>query len=156
VFDNVVPIHEVVARAALIYAALVVLVRVAGRREVGQLTPLDLLGMLLLSETVSPAFTGEDASLTAGLAAAATLLALSGLLGRMSYRWPRFERWMEGAPVPLVDGGRVDEEACERHRVSDQELAMALRKEGVLEPGEVRLAMLEADGTISVIKARRG
>ena len=154
-FDNVTPLPEIVVRVTIVYATLVLLLRLAGRREVGQLTPLDLLGMLLLSETVSPVFTGQDPSLTAGLTAAATLLALAALVGRLSYRSRRFERWIEGRPVALIDHGRVERDACEQHRISDQELASALRKRGVVTPGEVRLAMLEPDGTISVIATTR-
>jgi uncharacterized membrane protein YcaP (DUF421 family) len=155
VLEPLTPLPAIVLRVALLYAALVVMLRLSGRREVGQLTPLDLLGMLLLSETVSPALSAQDPSLPGALTAAATLLLIAALLGRASYRSRRLERLLDGEPVPLVEDGRVDRAACDRHRITDRELAAALRKQGHETPAEVRLAMLESDGTISVVGARR-
>src|SRR5678816_2560551 len=94
-FHPVTPLLEIVARVALIYLGMIVLLRLAGKRELGQLTPLDLLGMLLLSETVSPALTDQDASLPAGFTAAATLLLLAVLIGRAGFRSRRIERWID-------------------------------------------------------------
>jgi len=157
VFEPVTPLAEIVLRVTIVYAALIVLVRVvAGRREIGQLTPLDLLGMLLLSETVSPVLTRADDSLSAGLVAAATLIVVTALVGRLTHASRRAERWIDGDPVPLIEDGRVDARQCARHRITMQELACALRKQGVLDAGRVRLAILEVDGTISVIEAERG
>jgi len=155
VLEPLTPVAEIVLRVAIVYAALIVLLRLAGRREVGQLTPLDLLGMLLLSETASPVLSEQDTSPPGGLTAAATLPAPVALLARASYRSRRLERWIDGGPVPLVEHGRVDRAACAQHRISDQELAAALRKQGVATPADVRLAMLESDGTISVVEAKR-
>lgn len=151
--DNVTPLPEIVLRVLVVYGGLVLLLRfVAGRREIGQLTPLDLLAMLLLSETVSPVFTREDDSLLAGLVAAATLVAATAVVGRLTHGSRRAERLLEGTPVPLVRDGRVDEQAAERHRITEQELGTALRKQGVAEVADVRLAVLEPDGTISVVR----
>jgi uncharacterized membrane protein YcaP (DUF421 family) len=156
-FHSVTPLAEIVLRVTLVYGALIVLMRViAGRREIGQLTPLDLLGMLLLSETVSPVFTRADDSLPAGLVAAATLLVLSALVGRLTHASRRAERWIDGEPVPLIEHGRIDARQCARHRITQQELEAALRKQGVLDADRVQLAMLEPDGTISVVEAGRG
>jgi uncharacterized membrane protein YcaP (DUF421 family) len=152
--DPLTPLPAIVVRVAVVYLVLIVLLRLSGRRELGQLTPLDLLGMLLLSETVSPVLSGDDTSLPGGLTAAATLLVLVALVGRASYRSRRLERWIDGDPVPLVAQGRVDHAALARHRISDRELASALRKQGVASPDQVQLAMLEPDGTISVIEAK--
>jgi uncharacterized membrane protein YcaP (DUF421 family) len=155
VLDNVTPLPEIALRVALIYAALVVMIRIAGKREVGQLTPLDLLAMLLLSETVSPALTGQDGSLPAALVAAATLIALTMTIGRITYRSPRAERWFDGAPVVLARDGDVDPDALERERISRSELEAALRKKGVRSAADTELVTLEADGSISVVVPRR-
>lgn len=153
--DNATPLLEIVIRVVVVYAGLVLLLRVlAGQRELGQLTPLDLLAMLLLSETVSPVFTRQDDSLVAGLVAATTLVAATALIGRLTHRSRRVERLLEGDPVPLVRDGRVDEAACDRHRITERELGTALRKQGVADVEEVRLAVLEPDGTISVVRRR--
>ena len=142
---------EIVARVALIYLGMILLLRLAGKRELGQLAPLDLLGMLLLSETVSPALTGQDHSLPAGFTAAATLLLLTVLIGRACFRSRRVERWIDGEPVVLARDGKLFDQACERERISRQELDAALRKNGVLVAAETKLIMLEADGSISVV-----
>jgi uncharacterized membrane protein YcaP (DUF421 family) len=153
-FDNVTPLPEIALRVAVIYAALVAMIRIAGKREVGQLTPLDLLAMLLLSETVSPALTTQDVSLPAAFVAAATLIALTATIGRLTYRSTRVERWFEGTPVVLARDGDVDEAACARERISPNELAAALRKHGVRSPADAELVTLEADGEISVVARR--
>lgn len=152
---NQTPLLEVVVRVVLVYLALLPFVRFAGKREVGQLGPLDLLSMLLLSETVSPALTKQDVSLPASLTAAATLLALTATVGRLTY-WSRTaERLIDGRPTKLIEDGELVEQACRRERISMQELAMALRKEGVEDPSDVKAAYVEPTGRITVIKHAR-
>jgi uncharacterized membrane protein YcaP (DUF421 family) len=145
---------EIVVRVAVLYLALMAMLRLAGKREIGQLSPLDLLGMLILSETVSPALTAGDTSLPGALLAAATLLALTGLAGRLSYRSRRLERWIEGTPTVLVVNGVLDEGAARRERITQQELEGALRRHGVGSLAEVRRAVVEANGEITVICRR--
>jgi uncharacterized membrane protein YcaP (DUF421 family) len=127
------------------------MVRVAGKREIGQLAPLDFLAMLLLSETVSPALTKQNDSIPVALTAAATLLALTTLVSWLSYRFRGFERLVEGAPRIVIDDGRVDSAVCRSERISEQELQSALRREGVDAADEVRRATLEPNGRITVI-----
>lgn len=147
---------EIVFRVCVLYGALVVMVRLAGKREVGQLAPLDLLAMLVLSETVSPALTGQDTSLPAALVAAATLLVATALLGRLAFRSRRAERWIEGAPVVLVEDGHIVEAAARSERVTRQELESALRRHGIDDLGVVRRAVVEPNGEISVLAAGDG
>lgn len=147
------PLLEIVVRVCVIYAALVVMVRLAGKREVGQLSPLDLLAMLVLSETVSPALTAQDTSLTAALVAAGTLLGATALTARLTFHSRRAERWIEGRPIELVKDGRVVEEAKRKEGVTQQELESALRKSGVDGVSEVQRAVVEPSGEISVVKA---
>lgn len=153
-FDPVTSLLEIVVRVTLIYLGMILLLRLAGKRELGQLAPIDLLGMLLLSETVSPALTGQDDSLPAGFTAAATLLLLVALISRACFRSQRVERFMDGTPVVLARDGKIFADACERERISRQELEAALRKNGVIEAAQTRLIMLEADGSISVVPQR--
>jgi uncharacterized membrane protein YcaP (DUF421 family) len=154
VFENQIPLVEVVVRVSLIYAALLVFMRFAGKREVGQLGPLDFLAMLLLSETVSPALTAQDTSLPAALVAAVTLLVLTAVVGRLTYHSPTAERLIDGTPVRIIEHGRIVEEALRRERISPQELAIALRKEGVESPREVERAYVEPTGRITVLRRR--
>lgn len=149
---NQTPLLEVVARVACIYFALLVLVRATGKREIGQLGPLELLGMLMLSETVSPGLTGQDTSITASLCAAVTLLVLSAGVARISFRWTALERLIEGEPRVLVERGRLIERVCAEERISRSELDSALRRHGVTSIDDVQLAVVEANGEITVIK----
>jgi uncharacterized membrane protein YcaP (DUF421 family) len=110
--------------------------------------------MLLLSETVSPALTGDDDSLPAAFVAAATLIVLTAAIGRITFRSPRVERWFDGEPVVLARDGDVDTDACARERISRSELDAALRKKGVRSTAGAELVVLEADGSISVVPRR--
>lgn len=148
------PPLEIVLRVAVVYAGLLLMIRVAGRREIGELGPLDLLGMLLLSETVSPALTGSDSSLTAALVAAATLLGLAAVVGRLTFRSRTLERLIDGSPRTIIRDGRVDDEVCRSERISDQELTTALRESGVGTPADVERATLEPTGRITVLTKR--
>lgn len=142
---------EVVGRVTLVYVFLLVIVRVAGKREIGELGPLDFLAMLMLSETVSPALTKQDSSLPVALTAAGTLIALTMLVSWLSYRFRTFERLVDGAPRVIIENGRVDVVVCRSERISEQELESALRREGIDAPDEVRRAILEPNGRITVI-----
>jgi uncharacterized membrane protein YcaP (DUF421 family) len=148
----------VVLRVAIVYFALLVLVRLGGKREIGQLGPLELLAMLILSETVSPALTAEDTSLTASLTASATLLLLTGIVGRLKYRSRRIERWLDGGPVVLVRDGKLIAAGMRKERITQAELDEALRRNGLEKVDEVALAVAEQDGEINVVKraAERG
>ena len=147
-------VWEIVARVTAIYVMLLVLVRCAGKREVGQLGPLDLLAMLVLSETVSPVLTGQDTSLGAGLVASATLLGLCATVGRLVYWFPRFERVVEGSPVVLVENGRLRAAAGRAERITAVELAHALRRAGIADLEDVAQAVVETNGEITVVSRK--
>jgi uncharacterized membrane protein YcaP (DUF421 family) len=146
---------EIVGRVAIVYLALVVMLRLCGKREVGQLTPLDLLGMLLLSETVSSALTGGDTSLVAALVAAATLLALAVFVSRIAFHWPAAARWLEGEAAQLVANGHPIGEAIRTERITHAELMSALRRHGVVDLRQVRGAWVEPNGEITVVPLAR-
>jgi uncharacterized membrane protein YcaP (DUF421 family) len=145
------PLLEIVGRVVVIYGVLLVMVRAAGKREIGSLGPMDLLAMLLLSETVSPALTRQDTSLAASLTAAGTLLALTTLVSWLGFRFRSARRLIEGSPRVVIRDGRVDEAVCRSERISEQELASALRREGIASPSDVATATVEPDGRITVI-----
>jgi uncharacterized membrane protein YcaP (DUF421 family) len=153
-FANQTPLLDVVARVVLIYLTLLVFVRVAGKREVGQLGPMELLSMLLLSETVSPALTAQDTSLPASLTASATLLILTGIVGRITYHFRPMEKVIEGTPTILIKDGVVNDRARREERISDQELEVALREQGISSPEDVKVAFVEPTGKITAIPSR--
>ena len=149
-----VPWWEFAARAAAIYLILLLLVRLSGKRALGQLTPFDLLVIMLLSESVSPGLTGDDSSVPGGLIAAVTLVVLNATLGFIASRSRKFEKCIEGTAVLVGKDGKILTEALQRHRVSEGDMHKSLR-EADCTLDEMHRAYLEADGTISILKKRR-
>jgi len=154
VFDLAMPWWEFVVRGTVVYAVLMVLVRLSGKRTVGQFTPFDLLVVMLLSEAVSNALSGEDHSLLGGLLIAATLIALNMAVAYLSAHSTRVEKAVEGVPVLLARDGKVFDEVMRRHRISQAELEEALR-EADCELKDLRCAFLEMDGDISIMTNKK-
>jgi uncharacterized membrane protein YcaP (DUF421 family) len=142
---------EVVLRTATIYAMLYASLRLLGKREVSQFTPFDLILLLTLANAVQNAMVGDNTSLPAGIAAAATLLALNFMLTRLLNHQPRLRHWLEGTPTMLVRHGRVEWVAMNRESMDLEVLMTAIREHGLEAVHEVDLAVLELDGSISVI-----
>lgn len=143
---------EIVARVTMIYVFLMVLLRFTGKKELGQLEPMDLLTMLLLSETVSPALTGNDKSVTVALVASGTLLVLTVLVGRMTFRFRWMEHFVQGRRSVLIKHGKVVEDVLRSERITDQQLTTALHREGIEAVSQVKMAYVEPSGDISIIK----
>lgn len=146
---------EHIARAAIVYAFLFVLLRFIGKKHVGELAPFDLVVLLILSETVQNAMIGDDKSLVGGLISAATLIGLTQAMNILSWRSRRLSRIIEGTPRVLVRNGRRNRDTMKREQVSISELVEAMRQTGCCSISEVRLAMLENDGKISIVRYRR-
>jgi uncharacterized membrane protein YcaP (DUF421 family) len=143
---------EILLRTATIYVVVLAGVRLSGKREVGQMTPFDLTLLLLISNAVQNAMTGPDTSLAGGVVAAATLLVLNYLVAELSGGNRRFRKFVEGQPSLLVHDGEVITSHMAREHVSMDELQRALREHGIATPGDVALAVLEVDGSISCLK----
>jgi uncharacterized membrane protein YcaP (DUF421 family) len=143
---------EIAARTSIIYILVLVGIRLTGKREVGQMTPFDLTLLLLLSNSVQNAMTGPDTSLLGGAVAASVLLVLNYGVARLSGLNRRVRSVIEGSPTLLIHNGRLIVSHCEKERVSADEVKRALREHGVASIGDVALAVLEVDGSISVLK----
>jgi uncharacterized membrane protein YcaP (DUF421 family) len=143
---------SIALRVAVIYVALLVLLRLSGRRELSELSPMDLLTMLLVSETVSPAMTGGDSSLPGGLVAAATLFLLSLGSSMVAFHSRRAEKVLEGASSVLIKNGKLDDDVRRRELVTNDALRSALHQHGVLSVADVAFAFIESDGEITMIK----
>ncbi len=142
---------QIVLRAGAVYLALLAGLRITGKREIGQMTIFDLVVLLLLANAVQNAMVGDDTTLAGGLIAAATLLALNTGVSRLSLRWPHLRRLIEGSPTVLVLHGQVIAAHLRREGVDEDELGAALREHGVASLEEVEMAVLEIDGSISVV-----
>ncbi len=143
---------EIALRTGVIYCLVLLGIRISGKREVGQMTPFDLTLLLLLSNSVQNAMTGPDTSLAGGAVAATTLLVLNYLVAEISGGNRRFRKYIQGEPSLLVHDGVVMEAHMAKEHVSMDELERALREHGVATYKEAALAVLEVDGSISVLK----
>ena len=149
-----IPVIEKLVRTAVIYGFLLVAFRLAGKRQLGQMSPFDLIVLLVISNAVQNALIGDDNSLGGGLLGAATLLVINGVVAWVSARSRRFERIVENTPTILVRHGRVLADSLRRECMTLPELRAALRREGVVSFSDVRYAILEEDGHVSVILRR--
>jgi uncharacterized membrane protein YcaP (DUF421 family) len=142
---------ELVIRAAVVYAFLILILRLTGKRQVGQLSPFDLVLLLVLSNAVQNSMNAGDNSLIGGLISAGTLVALNYLVGLVTFKNKKLEALIEGTPLVIIHNGRVFEENLVKTQLTHHELDAALRAAGCASAREVHVAMLENNGTISVI-----
>jgi uncharacterized membrane protein YcaP (DUF421 family) len=149
-FTPSVGIPELLLRAIVVYVFVLFLLRIVGKKHVGEMAPFDLVVLLILSESVQNALIADDISLTGGLVVAATLFAASQLVGHVTWRSKALARIIEGTPRVLVRNGRVLNNAMSSEQVTHSELIEALRKEGCTSLTNVRYAVLENDGNITI------
>jgi uncharacterized membrane protein YcaP (DUF421 family) len=143
-------------RTVIVYLFILVGFRISGKREVGQLAPFDFALILLIANAVQNAMVGPDSSLVGGLAAASVLLVLNHTLGHLAARHRNLEKLLRGQARVLVSRGHVYKENLNAEGLSHEDLMQALRENGCGGVDDCRLAVLEVDGTISVIEKRRG
>ncbi len=146
-----IPWWEFIVRGVIVYIFLIVLLRVTGKRQIGQLAPFDLVLLLVLSNAVQNSMNGGDNSLLGGLISATTLVILNYGVGYLTYRNKRLERAIEGQPQVLIHNGQLFEQVMARAQLTHHELNAALRQAGVSCVEDVRNAILENNGSISVI-----
>jgi uncharacterized membrane protein YcaP (DUF421 family) len=137
---------EKAIRTAAVYAALLVLLHLAGKRQLAQLNSFDLVVLLLLSNVVQNAVIGNDNSLLGGLLGAVVLLALNFVLVRFAFMSPRFGKALQGGSTLLYEAGELDHRALRREAITREELVAALRRQG-LELDDVERIELEPEGT---------
>jgi uncharacterized membrane protein YcaP (DUF421 family) len=142
---------EFVLRATVIYVALMILLRLTGKRQVGQLAPFDLVLLLMLSNAVQNGMNGGDNSVIGAFILAGTLVALNYVVGYVTFHNKHIEQLVEGRPIILIHGGHVDRGAMRKAQMTMHELESALRAEGFCGPEDVRFALLENNGHVTVI-----
>ena len=145
-----IPWWEFIVRALLVYVFLVVLLRITGRRQVGQLAPFDLVLLLVLSNAVQNSMNGGDNSVLGGVLSAVTLVGVNWVIGYLSFRSKRLARVIEGRPQVLIHNGHVYRDVMDRERLTQSELDAALRQSGCASIEDVHFAVLENNGQISV------
>src|SRR5215207_6748595 len=150
IFDPGEPPWAKILRTVVIYLVLLILLRVGGKRELGQLSTLDLVVLLLLSNTVQNAIIGDEFSLTGGILGAVVLIFLDKLLSRISYRVPGLARLIGGSPTPLIADGNLLPANMRKQGITTEELAALCRLQGIDRLDEVETATLEVTGTVTV------
>src|SRR6267143_1746337 len=143
------PWLEKIIRPVVVYFFLIIGLRLAGKRELAQLNPFDLVVLLTLSNTVQNAIIGEDNSVTGGIIGASTLLVVNYLVVRFLYRHEKLDRLVEGESCSLIENGKVLENRLTQEVLTRQELEAAAHKQGFGDLREVERAVLEPSGTIS-------
>ncbi len=146
-----VPWWELVIRGLVVYAFLLALLRITGKRQVGQLAPFDLVLLLVLSNAVQNSMNAGDNSLVGGLISATTLIGVNGLVGMVTYRSKKLEAILEGRPQILIHNGKVFEDVMASARLTHHELNAALRQAGYTCIEEIHSAVLENNGSISFV-----
>src|SRR5712692_10978022 len=143
------PLLEKILRPMIVYAFLVISLRLSGKRELVQLNPFDLVVLLTLSNTVQNAIIGEDNSVTGGIIGAATLLALNYLVVRFLYSHEKLERIVEGEADVLIENGQLLKDRLGEELITLTELEAAARRQGFSSLADVERAVLEPGGIVS-------
>lgn len=144
-----VPVLEKILRPILVYAFLVVGLRLAGKRELAQLNAFDLVVLLTLSNTVQNAIIGDDNSVSGGVIGATTLLVVNYAVVRFLYGHERLDQLVEGAATVLIDHGEIQRQQLQQELITIVELETAAHKQGLGSLDEVERAVIETGGTIS-------
>ena len=144
------PWWEFIVRGVIVYAFLILILRVTGKRQVGQLAPFDLVLLLVLSNAVQNSMNGGDNSLLGGLISATTLIVINYLVGFLTFRSKRAEEIIEGRPMVLIHNGKLFEDVMARAQLTHHELNSALRQAGCDCVAEVHCAILENNGSVTV------
>ena len=154
--DMAVPWWELVLRSTVVFCALLLLLRLTGKRQVGQLAPNDLVLLLILSNAVQNSMSAGDNSLLGGLVSAVTLVGLNYLVNLMTVKSKTVEQFVDGNPQILVRDGKIFTKVLTNAGITEGELHGALRQNGFSSPDEVHLAILETNGSISVLPRKNG
>ena len=151
-FELSMPWWEFMLRAVAVYGVLLTLIRLSGKRTMGQFTPFDMMLIVLLGTAVQNSLIGDDTSLGGGLLLAAVLIAINWCVAYVTSRSQRAERLVEGVPVVLARDGQLFHSVLRRELVSEDDFNEALRQNGQMTLTNVRIALLETNGSISVVQ----
>lgn len=144
-------ILEKIIRPVIIYFVLITGLRLAGKREMAQLNPFDMVVLFSLTNAVQNAIIGNDNSVSGGIIGAVTLLVLNYFIIKMIYKKPALQRLFEGEPDVLISNGKIRKERLNRELITIEELVEAAHKQGITSLSGVKTAILDPDGVISFI-----
>ncbi len=144
---------SIAVRSVIVYLFVILAIRLFGKKELTQLSVVDLVFILLISNSLQAAMVGNDVTLTGGLVAAASLFIVNWILKNLIYKSKRISETIQGSPILLVYQGKIFHKHLEKAQISHDELEAAIREHGVKNISAVDLAILEVDGNISVLSS---
>lgn len=145
------PIIDITLRATIVYLFIIIAIRIFGKKELAQLSVIDLVFILLISNAVQNAMVGPNTSLLGGLIAAAALFVVNFILKLFVFKSKKFGDFLQGEPIMLVYKGKIVHKNLHKAQISTEELEASIREHGVDSVKDVDLATLEVDGNISVL-----
>jgi uncharacterized membrane protein YcaP (DUF421 family) len=151
-FVSEVPLWTIIVRGSIIYLSLFTLLRVVLKRESGQVSITDLLVIVLIADAAQNAMSNEYKSITAGVVLVATIIVWSYILDWLAFHVPFMERLLKPRSLPIIENGKMLRKTMRRELITEEELMMRIREEGVEDIAEVKAAFMESDGNLSVIK----
>ena len=146
---------DIIIRSASVYLFMLIALRLFGKKELSQLNTADVILILLISNSVQNAMVGSNISLFGGLAAASVLFVINFTLKKLMYKFPKFSDLMQEKPEILIHEGKMDFKVLSKLNITHDELKEAIREHGVEHFSDVKLAMLEIDGNISIISGNK-
>ena len=149
--DNIIPYLIVAGSSAAVYIFLIVAIRLFGKKEFSQLSVFDIVFILLISNAVQNSMIAADFSFWGGVTSAVTLFIVNFIFKNVIYKIPKVSEWVQGHPIMLIYDGKTIPENMKKAKVSMPELEEATREHGVESIEEVSLAVLELDGSISIV-----
>lgn len=145
------PYLEIIGRSIIVYLFIIVGIRVFGKKELSQLSIIDLVFILLISNSVQNAMVGPDNTLIGGIVAAMSLFLVNFLFKQILFKEKKISTFIQGSPVMLIHNGKILEENLKKEKITLDELSAAVREHGVEKIEDVNLAILEVDGNISIL-----
>lgn len=142
---------KIVVSSIVVYIFIIIAIRIFGKKELAQLSVVDLVFILLISNSVQNAMVGSDSSLAGGIVSASSLFIFNHLFKLAAYRFPKFNRLVEGEAIMLVYEGKINKRNMEKAKIPMSELLEAMREHGIAAVSEINLAVLEVDGNISIL-----
>ncbi len=145
------PYFDIIIRSASVYLFMLIALRMFGKKELSQLNTADVILILLISNSVQNAMVGNNVSLFGGLAAAAVLFIINFTLKKLMFMFPKFSAFIQEKPEILIHNGQMYFKTLSKLNITSNELKEAIREHGIEHFSDVKLAMLEIDGNISII-----
>ena len=149
------PYFDIIIRSSSVYLFMLIALRIFGKKELSQLNTADVILILLISNAVQNSMVGSNISLMGGLAAATVLFAINFVLKKLMYKYKWFSDFMQEKPEILIHDGKLDFRALSKLNITSDELKEAIREHGIENFVDVKLAMLEIDGNISIISGEK-